>query len=315
MGIATDYEQLRPHRTMLRDTSRTFAFSQALSQVITPDSVVLDMGTGTGVLAMIAAELGARHVYAVERTQIAKLASQLVADNHLDHTVTVLHADAASVDVPEPVDIIVSEWLGGIGVDENLLPALLAVRDRSLRPGGLMIPGSVTSWLAPIFDTVLTEELAFFDSQPYGLDLRRISSLTAQELSYGRRDLTADYLLCAPQPLWTVDVTTATAATTEKKFSARLEFQFSQEQTVSGLMMWFTAALTEDVSLSCAPDSETCWGRTVAPFRHAVTVQPDIPLRVEVEVEPAGPGFVFTHWVYSLGNTLLGEGNNRQALI
>ncbi|WP_165485345.1 hypothetical protein [Protofrankia symbiont of Coriaria ruscifolia] len=101
----------------------------------------------------------------------------------------------------------------------------------------------------------------------------------------------------------------------EKAFSAELEFAFSREQEVNGLMMWFTATLTEDVSLSCAPDSETCWGRTVAPFRHPVTVRPGVPLRVEVQVEPAGPGFVFTHWVYSLGGILLGEGDNRKALI
>jgi len=314
MGIATDYEQLRPHRTMLRDTTRTFAFADALSRVITDDSVVLDMGTGSGILAMLAGRLGARKVYAVERTQMAALASRLVADNDLQDTVTVLHADAMTVQVPESVDIIVSEWLGGIGVDENLLPALLSVRDRYLRPGGLMLPGSVTSWVAPAFDRLVADELTYFDSRPYGLDLSRISTLTAHELGYGRHDLTGEHLLCAPEALWTVDVATVPAAA-GRAFSARRKFYFPQEQTLNCLIMWFSAALADGVELSCAPDSSTCWGRTVAPFRHPVRVPPGVPLRIELDVEPAGPGWVFTRWRYALGDSVLGEGDNRQALL
>jgi SAM-dependent methyltransferase len=314
MGIATDYQQLRPHRSMLRDTTRTFAFSEALSQLVTPESVVLDMGTGTGILGMLAARLGARRVYAVERTPIAETARKLIEDNQLQDTVTVIQADAATVELPEPVDVVVSEWLGGIGIDENMLPILIAVRDRHLRPSGVMIPSVVTSWAAPTFDPFIADELTYFDSRPYGLDLSRISALTAQELFYGRHYLTADQLVCPPQPMWRVDVGSVSVAHA-KSFSARLEFRFDKKQTVNCLMMWFTATLAGTVRLSCSPDSATCWGRTVAPLRRPVTVPRATPLTVQVDVDPAGPGWVYTHWAYELDGKIVSEGDNRNALI
>jgi hypothetical protein len=79
--------------------------------------------------------------------------------------------------------------------------------------------------------------------------------------------------------------------------------------------MWFTATLADGIELTCGPDSDTCWGRTVAPFRSVVHVPAGVPLSVGVEVEGAGPGWVYTRWTYEVDGRSGGEGDNRLALL
>ncbi|WP_239312809.1 MULTISPECIES: 50S ribosomal protein L11 methyltransferase [unclassified Frankia] len=315
MGIATDYSQLRPHRSMLRDTSRTFAFARALHHAVTSESIVLDMGTGTGILAMIAARLGAAKVIAVERTRMADIARRLVLDNRLDTTIDVIFADAAEIELDGKVDVLVSEWLGGIAIDENLLSPLLAVRDKWLKPGGTLIPAAITSWLAPTFDPYLADEFDFFTSRTYGINLDLIRDMSANELYYGRHHLGSDTVLSPAQEMWSLDLATLRAPDTDRGYAASCDFVFEADAVANGLMMWFSAVLTPNVSLSCAPDSETCWGRTVAPFTTAIALRAGDTLSVDMEVEPAGPGWVYTRWSYAVNGVSRGAGDNHKALI
>ena len=108
--------------------------------VVRPGDIVLDVGAGSGILSVFAARAGAARVYAVERTTIAVLAQELAAANGVAEIVQVIHGDVMDVELPERVDVIVSEWLGGFGIDEGMLAPVIAARDRWLKPGGVMIP-------------------------------------------------------------------------------------------------------------------------------------------------------------------------------
>jgi predicted RNA methylase len=109
------YAEIEVHRTMLCDRVRTEAFRRAIDSVVRPGDVVLDVGAGTGILSLFAARAGAERVYAVERTTVAVLAQELAAANGVAEVVQVIHGDLRDIDLPERVDVIVSEWLGGSG--------------------------------------------------------------------------------------------------------------------------------------------------------------------------------------------------------
>lgn len=98
---------------MLEDHKRTGAYYNACIQNMAQfkDKVVLDVGTGSGILAIFAARAGARKVYAVEATDMAKHARRLVAAQGLAGTVEVIQGVIESVELPEQVDIIISEWM------------------------------------------------------------------------------------------------------------------------------------------------------------------------------------------------------------
>src|SRR5690349_22020599 len=81
---------LSQHRTLLDDRVRTDAFASAIARVVRPGDVVLDLGSGTGVLAILACRAGARRVFAVEQGHIADVAAMLVKDNGCADRVEVL---------------------------------------------------------------------------------------------------------------------------------------------------------------------------------------------------------------------------------
>lgn len=99
---------------MLKDTVRTRTYQAAImrNEHMFNGAVVLDVGCGTGILSMMAAKAGAKKVYAIDMSSIATQAKQIVEDNGLSDTVVVMHCKMEDAVLPEPVDIIISEWMG-----------------------------------------------------------------------------------------------------------------------------------------------------------------------------------------------------------
>ena len=122
------YAEFEVHRTMICDRVRTEAFRRAIDSVVRPGDIVLDVGAGSGILSVFAARAGAARVYAVERTSVAVLAQELAAANGAADIVQVIHGDVMDVELPERVDVIVSEWLGGFGIDEGMLVPVIVAR-------------------------------------------------------------------------------------------------------------------------------------------------------------------------------------------
>ena len=178
------YAELEVHRTMIRDRVRTDAFRRAIESVVRPGDVVLDVGAGSGILSLFAARAGAARVYAVERTTVAAVAQGLAAANGVAEIVQVIHGDVMEIELPGRVDVIVSEWLGGFGIDEGMLGPVIAARDRWLKPDGVMIPRLVTAWTALVEDQYSGEMVQFLRDNPYGLKLDDLAEMTVNEIFY-----------------------------------------------------------------------------------------------------------------------------------
>ncbi len=133
---------------MLQDRRRVEAYDIALKKVC-KDKVVADVGAGTGILSIIAAEGGAAKVYAIENSEIYKRCKREISKKGLQHTVKIMNclAEEAPID-PSEVDIIVSEWMGYFLLFERMLPSVLSVRDKCLKQGGIIIPNRVRIFLA-----------------------------------------------------------------------------------------------------------------------------------------------------------------------
>jgi protein arginine N-methyltransferase 1 len=138
---------------MLEDHVRTGAYFDAITNPLNAPcfagKVVLDVGAGSGILALFAARAGARKVYAVEATPMARHARALVEANGFGDVVEVIQGTVESVTLPEKVDVIVSEWMGYLLVRESMLDSVLAARDAWLKPGGSLWPSHARLWLAP----------------------------------------------------------------------------------------------------------------------------------------------------------------------
>ena len=297
------YAEFEVHRTMICDRVRTGAFRRAIDSVVRPGDVVLDVGAGSGILSVFAARAGAARVYAVERTSVAVLARELAAANGVAEIVRVIHGDVTDVELPERVDVIVSEWLGGFGIDEGMLAPVIVARDRWLKPGGVMIPRLVTAWAALVHDRYLAEMVEFLRASPYGLRFDDLIEKTVNELSYSGtfRHLAAGDKRSDAARLWTTDAGLIPLQHAQAPHEAEMVLPVRDYGTANALALWFSAQLAPGIALSVGPgDPPTHWGMTTAPLRSLVDLAPGMAVRARVRTAPARPAGTWTSWAIAL---------------
>lgn len=301
MPLEINYYDLNVHELMLRDSIRCETFRRALTELVTPDSAVLDVGAGTGLLSIFAAQAGARVVYAVERTKTAELAQRIISENGLTDRIRVFQDDMANVELPEQVDLIVSEWLGGYGIDENLLPVVVQARDRWLKPSGNIIPRNVSSWIAPAYDEWLEQDVQFWKQYPYGVNLAAIGEKTSRQLHCCCNNVKEEHLLADPQQMWEIACASITLEQATDTFEAELTFTCRKRGHCNALAAWFEAYLSEDNILSNRPSGEyTHWGRWIFPLGTCLDVEEGSTIAVCFRVKPERVGQSRVVWQISI---------------
>ena len=132
------------HFAIVRDKPRNLAYEQALHRAVKPGSRVLEIGTGTGILSMMAARAGAAHVFTCEaEPSVALAAREVIARNGLADRITVLSKHSTDIDpaeLGERADVFVSELVSNDMLAENFLPVVTDAIARLVKPGGVVIP-------------------------------------------------------------------------------------------------------------------------------------------------------------------------------
>lgn len=294
------YGDIEMQRRMVSDRPRTNAFAAAINEVVQPGDVVLDVGTGTGILSMFAAKAGAKKVYAVDVTDIADVASELVKINGLSDQIQVIRGRASDLELDQEVDVVISEWLGNAAFGEGMLPAVLGARDRNLKPKGRMLPAKVRVLIAPLDEPFLynAEGPGVWRERIHDLDF---TSLQEAELLQGRTIQTQiDHaaVIANAQTILELDLHTGSA---EDVFAnCHLEFVPNRDAVLNGFCVWFEADLSPNVLLDTGPFSpETHWAQMYMPFPTR-PIRANEPLDVDVEFsfEPdqdGGRGYVDLH--------------------
>ena len=155
------YGQLAHQQNMLQDSVRTGTYYNAVCYNASDfeGKVVLDVGTGSGILSLFAAQAGAKKVYAVECSGMVRYARQLIRANGFENVIQVILGKVEEVEIPEKVDIIISEPMGFLLVHERMLESYITARDRFLKPGGLMFPTNGTIFLSVFSDDDVYKEM------------------------------------------------------------------------------------------------------------------------------------------------------------
>ena len=138
------------HARMLHDDRRTGDYLKAIKHAVRPGDVVLEIGTGSGVMAVAAARAGAGHVYAIEASDIADVAQNVFEINGVSDRITLLRGWSRHIDLGRPADVLVSEIIGSEPLDEELLETTLDARHRLLAPGARLLPHTLTLAVRPV---------------------------------------------------------------------------------------------------------------------------------------------------------------------
>lgn len=288
-----EYGQIFDHIGMLQDHQRMAAYHDAIklnADAHFKDKIVLDVGSGTGVLAIWAAEAGAAHVYAAEASAVVPHLETLVAAHGLGHKITVLRGRIEDQQL-DGVDVILSEWMGYFLLRESMVQSVLIARDRWLRPGGVMYPSHARLLLAPasVADFArrqraeMTRALVGYDALAaelagnYGLKFEALrESYTKEQFTYFFREawqghLPAREILGDAQTLLDVDMHTVTMAELFGWTVTGVQLPLRPGQVAHGLCGWFDVRFSgrgdqpaeHCVELDTAPTARpTHWAQT-----------------------------------------------------
>jgi len=273
-----NFAGLEIHRRMLADQVRVDAYARAIQRAVQPGMAVLDAGTGSGLLALLAARAGARVVYAVDNSDVLELAAATVTHLGLQDTVRIVRGDFARVALPEPVDLIVSETFGALALAEGSVPDLAACAARHLRPGGRVLPDGVSLHLAPVGSPDLLDQTLGPFGTHHGVDFAPLRAAARQR---GRVvDVPVDELLHPGQRL--VHLPYPSSAEPSGRLTLPL-----RAGTLTGLVGWFDVHDGDHTMLSTAPHApSTHWRQTYLPLDPVDVAQGDT-LTLSAHLEPA----------------------------
>jgi len=246
------------HARMLHDTRRTGAYLAAIDAAVRPGDVVLDLGTGSGVLAVSAARAGARHVYAIEATDIADVAERVFAANGVADRITLIRGWSKQIELPERADVLVAELIGNDPFEEELLETTIDARERLLQPGARLVPDGLTVLARPLLLPEADVGLhavghAAIESwkQAYGIDFEPLLDAAPSARTYSSTDgpITASWQpVGAPVVLAEVDLAAAGDASIDTRADLVVEGAW-----LNAVAMTFSAALYGDITHTLDP--------------------------------------------------------------
>jgi type I protein arginine methyltransferase len=136
------------YASMVEDRVRMDAYLAGLHAAVTPGCVVLDVGTGTGALAILACRAGAGRVYAIEPSDAIHVARQIAADNDCADRIEFIQDFSTRVQLSERADVAMADLRGVLPHLGLHVPSIVDLRTRLLAPGGTLLPRRDTLWRA-----------------------------------------------------------------------------------------------------------------------------------------------------------------------
>jgi hypothetical protein len=247
------------HARMLHDDRRTGDFLAALVAAVRPGDVVLDIGTGSGVLAVAAARAGARCVYAVEASDIADVSERVFAANGVTETVTLVRGWSRQIELPEPADLLVAEIIGNEPLEEEILETTLDARRRLLKPDARLIPHCLTLLARPLRlpdgdarQRAIGRAAVRRWRRLYGMEFQPLLDAAAP----GPVNMPTEAEMAAAWPPVGPPVTLATldlATFTDASVHASVDLVIDQPGTVNAVAVTFRAALHATVEHTLDP--------------------------------------------------------------
>lgn len=274
---------------MIADAPRMEAYVSALRQAVTPESVVVDIGSGPGLFALLACQMGARRVYAIEPDNVIEVARQAaIANGYADRLVCIQDL-STRVTLPEPADLIISDLRGILPWFQQHLPSIADARRRLLKPGGILIPQRDTVWAALADAPEYYSQLVGpWEDNPYGLDLSSARRFVTN--TWRKQRVTPAQLVEQPAQWCVLDYTTLDEPDTHGEIS----WTIAQARTAHGFLVWFDSELIEGIGFSNRPtEVELVYGNAFFPFSHPIDLVPGDEITITISADMVSDEYVW----------------------
>ena len=275
------------HFAMMNDEVRNRAYDEAIARAA-PGKRVLDIGTGAGLLAMMAARAGAQQVTTVEMVSlIAERARDIIAANQLSDRVRVIGKPSTELlvgqDLVERADVLVTETFSSGLLNEGVLPTLEHAHEHLLLPGAAVIPAAASAMGYLAGGDMLRQKL--FVDRAAGLDLGLFNDFAPPKVGL--------YLDREPHEILSEDMELIRFDLTQRRFpmgGRRVTIKATKQGVAVGIAQWLMLELDAETRYANRPSPDAGsngWTHILYRFPHPVTVKAGDFIRLVVRHDRA----------------------------
>lgn len=276
------------HEDYLKNKPRTLTYRRAIFEnpSLFQDKVVLDAGCGTGLFAMWCVQAGARVVYAVDKSSIIEYAKKIIELNGFQDRIITYHASLEEVELPEKVDVIISDWMGSCLTFDSMLPSIITARDRFLKPDGVMFPSTARMVIDGIQDAEYRAKKIGFWDDVYGFKYNAIKKWALVEPLIDT---------CPTSGIITDECQMSffdmkTAKLQDFTFTDRFTLISSEKDTVHAFVVWFDVFFVgteKTLALSTSPyHQSTVYSQTIFYLNSPISVVPNTVIDGQFSMKP-----------------------------
>ena len=272
---------------MLADAPRMDAYTAALRRAVKPDSVVLDLGCGPGVFALLACKFGARRVYAVEPDNVIGIAREAAVANGYAERIEFFESLSTDITLPQLPTVIISDLRGVLPWFEQHIPSIIDARERLLARGGVLIPRRDVLWAAIVEAPEQYEDLVG-PWKRFDLDLSAGERLITN--TWRKSYLKPEQLLVDPVCWTTIDYYEVKNA----DIRAEISWRAARNGTAHGIAVWFDSELADDVSFSNHPAApKMIYGVGLFPLSQPVEIMEGERIELRLAANLVQDGYVW----------------------
>lgn len=290
--ISNCFDFLCVHRGLLEDQYRLKAYQSAIKKVVKKGDIVIDIGTGTGILAFLAVKAGAKRVYAIEKSNIIKLAKQIAIENQIDSRITFIKGDSRRIKIPKiKADVLITELVGHYALDENLLDIVIDGRQRFLKKEGKVIPNAIKLYMSPINCSEICRDVNFWKRNILGFNYESVLKLALNNI-YTEIPNNLHYL-ALPKMVHNVNLHKVIG----QKVEIAVKFHIRKTGFFHGFIGWFELLLAPGVNLLTHPDmNESHWEPVFFPVPISCKVKPKDKIELNLLFETVKDKIFMSWW-------------------
>lgn len=281
--------KVNDYAAMIGDRVRVEAFLESMRRTIKPGAVVAELGTGIGFFAVMACRMGARRIYAIEPNEAIQVAREFAAANGCADRIEFIQNVSTKIELPEMVDVIVSDMRGTLPWYGHHIPAIVDARKRLLAAGGIMICQQDMMKVAVVdAPEMYCAHTGLPETDQYQMDWQPVYRVVTN--LRGKTRVRPEQIILPAQTGAVLDY----AEVVNTNFSTELQWIAERSGTAHGLLLWFDATLAGGVTFSNAPtEPELVYGNTFFPLSQPTALNAGDSVTVSLQANLISDDYVW----------------------